>query len=53
MKNPSRIDFKNAQNYPVKYILKLVGSLVNIDKPDKPTNTLNNYLYNIHNQLLN
>ena len=53
MKNPSRIDFKNAQNHPVKYILKLVGSLVNIDKPDKPTNTLNNYLYNIHNQLLN
>ena len=43
MKNPSRIDFKNAQNYPVKYILKLVGSLVNIDKPIKSTKKLNNY----------
>lgn len=53
MKNPSRIDFKNAQNYPLKYILQLMGSLVNIDKPDEPTNTLNNYLYNNHNQLLN
>ena len=53
MKNPSIIDFKNAQNYPLKYILQLMGSLVNIDKPDKPTNTLNNYIYNNHNQLLN
>ena len=53
MKYPSRIDFKNAQNYPLKYILQLMGSLVNIDKPDELTNTLNNYLYNNHNQLLN
>ena len=52
MKNPSRIDFKNAQNYPVNYTLNLVGSLDKIDKPKLSTITLNNYIYNYHNQIL-
>ena len=53
MKKLSRINFKKAQNYPLKYILELVGSLANIDKPNKSTNTLNNYIYKHNNQLLN
>ena len=53
MKNPSKIDFKNAQNYPVNYTLKLVGSLSNIHNPKSSSLELNNDIYNHHNQLLN
>ena len=52
MKKLSRIDFKNAQSYPVKYTLQLLGNLVNIDNPIISTFTLSINLHNIHNHVL-
>ena len=52
MKNPSKIDFKKAQNYPVNYTLKIVDSLGKIDNPKLSIKTLNNYIYNVHNKLI-
>ena len=53
MKKPSKIDFKNAQNYPIHYTIKLLESLINLSNPIESINTLNNNIYNTHNQLLN
>ena len=53
MKKPSKIDFKNAQNYPIHYTIKLLESLINLSNSNKSINTLNKYIYNNHNQLLN
>ena len=53
MKKPSKIDFKNAQNYPIHYTIKLLESLINLSNPIESINTLNNNIYNNHNQLLN
>ena len=53
MKNPSRIDFKNAQKHTIYYTIKLLESLNNLSKPKDSINELNEIIYKYHNQVLN
>ena len=52
MKNPSRIDFKNAQKYTIHYTIKLLESLINLGNPNNSITTLNYNIYKHHNQVL-
>ena len=45
MKNPSRIDFKNAHNYTIHYTIKLLESLINLGNLNNSIKTLNYKTY--------